>query len=221
MEIDIFSDPICPWCYIGKRRLERALKERPHYRPAIRWRAFQLNPDMPEEGMDRRQYLTTKFGDAERAGQLYENIRRVGAGEDIEFAFDKIKRTPNTVTAHRLIRFAGGTPRADAVIEALFQRYFVEGGDIGDADALIDLAAAAGLAREAVAAYLKSDEDVVAVRQEDFSARRMGIQGVPCFIVNKQYALSGAQEPEAFFPILDMAAQETSEPALGNWLRIG
>ncbi len=208
MEIDIYSDPICPWCYIGKRRLERALGLREEHKPRIRWRAFQLNPDMPEGGMERAQYLALKFGGADRAGQLYDNIRRVGETVGIEFAFDRIARTPNTIQAHRLIRYASGTPYSDAIIEALFRCYFVEGGEIENSESLVALAVEAGLDAETIAAYMTGDENLDEVRREDGSARRLGIQGVPCFIINNQYALSGAQEPEAFFPLFEMAAQE-------------
>lgn len=213
MEIDIYSDPICPWCYIGKRRLERALAQRESYSPMIRWRAFQLNPDMPPEGIERSRYLRLKFGGAERARQLYDNIRRVGESVGIGFAFDRIDRTPNTLQAHRLIRFVNGTPHSEPVIEALFQRYFVDGGTIDDVEALIRIGVESGLDEERLTAYMRSDENLEEVRQEDNAARRLGIQGVPCFIINNQYALSGAQEPEAFFPIFEIASQEAAAAA--------
>ena len=210
MEIDIYTDPICPWCYIGKRRFERALEHRREHQATLRWRAFQLNPDMPAEGIERSRYLTLKFGGAERARQLYENIHKVGVTVGIDFDFDKITRTPNTLQAHRLIRYANGTPQSDAVIEQLFFSYFVEGGSIDDTETLIQIAVESGLEEAAVTAYLSSDEDLNEVRQEDSAARRLGIQGVPCFIINNQYALSGAQEPEAFFPIFEIASQEVT-----------
>ena len=208
MEIDIYSDPICPWCYIGKRRLEQALERRQAHGATIRWRAFQLNPDMPVEGIERDRYLTLKFGGSARADKLYENIRLVGETVGIDFAFDKIARTPNTLQAHRLIRYADGTPHADIMIERLFHRYFVDGGMIDRTEDLIEVAVEVGLDEAAATAYLQSDENLNEVRQEDSAARRLGIQGVPCFIVNNQYALSGAQEPEAFFPIFEMASHE-------------
>ena len=211
MEIDIYSDPICPWCYIGKRRLERALERQREHNPVIRWRAFQLNPEMPVDGIERRKYLTLKFGGVERARQLYDNIRRVGSTVGIDFAFDRIDRTPNTLQAHRLIRFSNETQQSEPVVEALFREYFVDGGTIGDVDNLISLGIQAGLDAQSLTAYMKSDENLEAVQLEDSSARRLGIQGVPCFIINNQYALSGAQEPEAFYPIFEMAAQENKE----------
>ncbi len=215
MEIDVYLDPICPWCYIGKRRLERALEQSRQEAPVIRWRAFQLNPDMPPEGLERGQYLTLKFGGAAGANRLYDNIRRVGDSVGIPFAFEQIARTPNTIQAHRLIRYAGGTPQSDAVIEGLFRGYLVDGGAIDDAENLIRIAISAGLERESVTRFMNSDAELNDVRQEDAAARRLGIQGVPCFIINNQYAFSGAQEPEAFFPIFEMAAQEQAVPAPG------
>jgi predicted DsbA family dithiol-disulfide isomerase len=211
MEIDIYSDPVCPWCYIGKRRLEQALAQRDEHNPVIRWRAFQLNPDMPAPGLDRGRYLALKFGGSDRATQLYDNIRRVGETVGIDFAFDRIARTPNTLQAHRLIRYANGTPHADTIIETLFRRYFVEGDSIGDIESLIEIGIAAGLNADLIRAYMTSDEDLDTVQEEDSSARRLGIQGVPCFIIDSQYALSGAQEPEAFYPLFEMAAQEESQ----------
>ena len=213
MKIDIYSDPVCPWCFIGKRRLEHALAQRPEKGTTVRWRAFQLNPDMPQEGIERSRYLTLKFGGEARAQKLYENIRKVGASVGIDFAFDKISRTPNTIQAHRLIRFANGTPYENILIERLFIRYFVEGGLLDNTDDLVQVAVESGLPESDVSSYLSGDVNLVEVQQEDSAARRLGIQGVPCFIINNQYALSGAQEPEAFFPIFEIASQEKSEAA--------
>jgi len=210
MNIDIFSDPICPWCYIGKKRLGEALARRPDMPVAVRWRAFQLNPDMPADGLDRQSYLQAKFGGAERASQIYDRIARVGREAGIEFRFDLIERTPNTIPAHRLIRYAQRPDigQGDAVTDMLFRAYFLEGRSIGDAAALIDLGVEAGLEREPLAAYFETDEDVDEIQAEDMFARRSGIGGVPCFIVNGKYALSGAQEPESFLPLFDMAGQD-------------
>ena len=211
MEIDIYFDPICPWCFIGKRRLERALAQRPEQNPTVRWRTFQLNPEMPQEGMERSHYLTMKFGGEKRARYLYENIRKVGTSVGIKFDFDKISRTPNTIQAHRLIRYANGMPQCDAIIERLFVRYFAEGRPIDNTDALIQIAVEAGLNENDATTYLLGAENLIEVRQEDSAARRLGIQGVPCFIINNQFSLSGAQDPEAFFPIFEIASQEVSE----------
>jgi predicted DsbA family dithiol-disulfide isomerase len=210
MRIDVFSDTICPWCFIGKRRLERALAERPQDGLSVNWRAFQLNPDMPAEGMERGRYLEAKFGGAVNADAIYEQVRAAGDSEDIPFAFDKMTRTPNTVQSHRLIRFAGGKgDRAqDAVVEALFNAYFLEARDIGNAEVLIETAAAAGLDPEEVRAFLASGAEVEEVRAEDASARSAGISGVPCFIFNGHHALAGAHPPEVLFQIFDLIKEE-------------
>ena len=201
MLIEIFSDVICPWCFIGRRRLARALEARPGLEPALRWRAFQLNPGMPPEGMDRQDYLTLKFG-AERGGPVYERIRETGLEEGIEFRFDAIGRTPSTLAAHRLIRESGA--RQTAVVDALFDAYFLNGEDIGDKERLADIAARAGWDRDEAEAFLGSEAAAGEVRQEDARARAMGIQGVPCFVVDRRYAISGAQEPEYFAPLFDL-----------------
>jgi len=216
MHIDIYSDPICPWCFIGKRRLERALKARTAFRPTLRWRPFQLNPAMPAEGMERRAYLTLKFGRPDNATRIYRQIRQVGATEGIDFRFDRIPVTPNTVDAHRIIRLAarsGDAAVLNAMLEGLMRAYFSDGRDIGDPATLAALATDSGLDRQTARALLESDEDIVEVREEDLKARRAGIEGVPCFIINGRYALSGAQEPEAFYALFDMALQDAREAA--------
>jgi predicted DsbA family dithiol-disulfide isomerase len=208
MYLDVFSDTICPWCYIGKRRLERALKARPQRDLKVRWRAFQLNPGMPAEGMERRAYMEAKFGGAERARAVYEAVSAAAAGEGIAFAFANIRRTPNTLNSHRLVRFATRVNRQDDVLEALFQAYFLAGRDIGNRSTLGEIAAETGLDRREAAAYLAGDADREALLNEDAMARRAGINGVPCFIFNGRFALSGAQEPEAFFQLFDLAREE-------------
>jgi predicted DsbA family dithiol-disulfide isomerase len=207
MNLDIFSDTICPWCYVGKRRLERALQARPQPDLSVRWRAFQLNPAMPAEGMERKAYIERKFGGADRARAIYDNVRRAGDGEGIAFDFEAIRRTPNTVQSHRLVRYASVQGRQDETVEALFRAYFVEGRDIGDAAVLSDLATGAGLERAAVADYLAGNADTDAVLAEDVFARRQGLNGVPCFIFGGRFALSGAQEPEVFFQMFDLARE--------------
>lgn len=217
MRIDIFSDVICPWCFIGKRRLERALREKPQTDIDIHWRAFQLNPDMPVQGMPRQVYLDTKFGGTERASQIYDTIRQNGAREQIDFQFDKIERTPNTVKAHRLIRFASERGAADPLVERLFTGYFYEGVDIGDTDRLADLAEEVDLARDEVLAFLDGSEATADVLAETRFAYENGINGVPCFIFNRHYALAGAQEPEAFFPLFELARnEEEQQPKAAN-----
>ncbi|MFQ5959455.1 MAG: DsbA family oxidoreductase [Alphaproteobacteria bacterium] len=209
--IDIISDVVCPWCFIGKRRLERALAVRPDLDVEVVWRAFQLNPDMPPEGMERAQYLAAKFGSDANAGRIYAEIEKAGAGEGIDFAFDRIHRTPNTVDAHRLIRFAGEQGRQDRLVELLFRRYFEQGVDIGEHERLVEAAAEADLDAETVRAHLASDVGVDAVRVEDLQARRLGVSGVPCFVIDRRFAISGAQAPEVFRRVF-----ETAEHALAT-----
>ena len=213
MKIDIISDAICPWCYIGKRRLEQALTLAPQPGLETGWRPFQLNPDMPAEGIDRKEYLRAKFGDS--AGRNYDRIAAIGREVGIPFAFDRIQRTPNTILAHRLIRYAARENVQDPMVETLFRAYFTEGRDIGNRDTLVELAAAAGLEAKAVEAYLAGTEDDDTIRTEDAFARQIGISGVPCFIVDRQYAISGAQPAEAFVEVFELAQKggESDQPA--------
>lgn len=202
MQIDIFADPVCPWCYIGKRRLERALARRNIENSRIRWRVYRINPNLPAGGMPRSEYLRSRFGKAAWARKHFNDIQRVGESEGIGFNFERIERIPDTTQAHRLIQFALDTPHIDKLIETLFRHHLVEGGCIGRIESLIELAAAAGLDRAAVATHMNSGGDDI--NRQDKAARRLGVRGVPFFIVNKQFALSGAQEPEAFYPLFDM-----------------
>ena len=206
MHLDIFSDTICPWCFVGKRRLARALAQRPQPKMAVRWRAFQLNPGMPPEGMVRERYIDAKFGSSERAKRIYEAVTAVGASEGIEFNFAAIRRTPNTLLSHRLLRKAGREGLQDPLLDALFQAYFIDGRDIGNAAVLTEIGESIGLS--GTAAYLAGNEDSEEVRAEDGLARRQGINGVPCFIFNYRFLLSGAQEPESFFQLFDLAREE-------------
>jgi predicted DsbA family dithiol-disulfide isomerase len=204
MQIDIFSDTICPWCFIGKRRLERALAARPQPGLEIRWRAFQLNPDMPPGGMDRQAYLAAKFGGAQGARQVYDRVRAAGESEGIAFAFEAIGRTPNTIDSHRLIRLAQDSGAADQVLD---------GEDIGDREVLVAAAQAAGLDGQEVRAYLASDAGADSARTEDARAREIGIQGVPTFILGGKYSLSGAHEPEVLFQLFDLGREEAETSA--------
>jgi len=205
MRLDIYSDTICPWCYVGKRRLERALAIRPQTDLTIQWRAFQLNPGMPPEGMDRREYLEVKFGGADRAGRIYEAVRLAGESEGIDFDFSRIRRTPNTFESHRLLRHAHQAGRQSETLEALFQAYFLDGADIGSRGVLLGCAERAGLDVPEAARFLDSDAEMESTLAEDRLARRQGINGVPCFIFNGRFALSGAQPPEALLQLLDLA----------------
>ena len=212
MRFDIFSDVVCPWCYIGKRRFARALNQRLDIRPEISWRAFQLNPDLPRDGMDRAEYVTMKFGGGRRAEEIYKRVTEAGLGEGIDFRFDKIRRTPNTTDAHRLLLYAAGAKAQDAVVDRLFVGYFTEGADIGDTETLAALAGEAGLEIDPARRFLTSEQGRETVMEDLSFAYRMGITGVPCFILEGKYALPGAHEPEAFQPLFDLAKQEAAAP---------
>jgi predicted DsbA family dithiol-disulfide isomerase len=208
MKIDIIADTVCPWCYVGKKRFERALELRPVENLQVGWRAFQLNPAMPPEGMDRRQYVAEKFGGMERARTVHNGIKRAAAEEGFQFNFKAIEKTPNTIHSHRLIRYAAEFGAQTAVVGAVFDAYFLDGRDIGDIGVLSDIAGEAGLDRDAAATYLESDVDIETILAEDELARRLGVNGVPCFIVNRKYAVSGAQSAEVLVQVFDLAAQE-------------
>ncbi|MBK1697972.1 DsbA family oxidoreductase [Rhodovibrio salinarum] len=208
MRIDIYSDTICPWCFIGKRRLERALAERPQPDLKIHWRTFQLNPDMPAGGLDRQDYLARKFGGAENADRVYAAVRQAGNEEGLAFDFEAIERTPNSLMSHRLLRFAGERGDQDPLVERLFNLYFIEGGNLEDPDVLIQAAADSGFDPDAARGYLEAGAGIQETQEEDMQARKAGIQGVPTFILNGQYALSGAQEPKVLFQMFDLAREE-------------
>jgi predicted DsbA family dithiol-disulfide isomerase len=212
--VDIVSDAICPWCFIGKRRFERALAAAPDgVAVLIGWRPYQLNPEMPPAGIDRKVYLAAKFGGGARADEIERRVSEAGAGEGIDFNFAGMLRTPNTIDAHRLIGLAGRAAQQDPVVEGLFRAYFLEGRDIGDVAVLAAVAGAAGLDEKVVRDYLAGREDVDRVKSEDGMARRMGIQGVPCFVFNRKYAVSGAQEPAVFLEVLERARREAAGEA--------
>lgn len=212
IRIDLFSDVVCPWCFIGKRRLERAIKSRKTQPISIHWRAFQLNPHMPPEGMLRQHYVKAKFGGPERANQIYSNIRSAGESEGLDFAFEKITRTPNTLAAHRLISWATAHDKGSTLVEALFQAYFFEGRDLGSIDILAEVAMENGLDRDAAKAFLHSQNGFMEVAAETRYAYENGVTGVPCFIFNKRYSVAGAQEPEAFFPLFDLGQEDDLAP---------
>ncbi|SNS35110.1 MULTISPECIES: DsbA family oxidoreductase [unclassified Azospirillum] len=205
MFIEIYADLVCPWCYIGKRRLEQALELRPGLSVDIRWMPFQLNPELPEAGMDRATYLVAKFGSIDRARQLSAMVEQAASKEGLPLRLDLVRRTPNTTNAHRLVRFAERFGRSTEMASTLFQSYFAQGLDIGATSILLELAIANGLPGDEVATYLSSEADKAAIRAGDQQARQLGVQAVPCFVFERRYALSGAQEPQAFLPFLDMA----------------
>jgi predicted DsbA family dithiol-disulfide isomerase len=207
LTIEVFSDVICPWCYIGKRRLEKALELLGgSHDVQVLWRPFQLNPGMPPGGIDRRAYRTAKFGSWERSLELEARVAAVGAEGGIPFAFDRIARTPNTFDAHRLIWYAQQQGRHDVMVEALFQAYFMEGRDIGDRRVLADIAAKAGL--DQAEGFLASDHGADDVRHEEDRGHRLGIDGVPHFLFNGRVTLSGAQEPETILAAIEKAVRK-------------
>lgn len=203
VKLDIISDPICPWCYIGKSNLDRALEKVGDHPFEIEWHPFQLNPDMPLEGMDRREYLETKFGGKDNAVRVYGQIADAAeaAGVDIDFA--GIKRTPNTLNAHRAIHWAGIEGRQTLMVNALFKAYFKEGRDIGDIDVLADIADGIGLDAAMIRKLLQSDADVKDIQERDKWAREKGVTGVPCFIVGQRHAVPGAQPPELWAQVIE------------------
>lgn len=205
MKIDIIFDTVCPWCYIGKRRLEMALSMRPQIKVKPNWRPFLLNPEMPPEGIDRTAYLVKKFGSESRVRRIYGAIGEAGLSVEIDFAFDRIGKTPNSVDSHRLVRFAHERGLADEVAEALFVEYFINGRDIGDLRVLTEIGAANGLDAKEVKAYLNTDADVGTIHDENVRAHRLGINGVPSFTFNEKFVISGAQEPQVLARMLDAA----------------
>jgi len=206
MRLDIFSDTICPWCFVGKRRLARALAARPQPKLSIHWRAFQLNPGMPADGMDRARYIETKFGSSERAKRIYEAVTAVGANEGIDFNFDAIRRTPNTLASHRILRRAARFGLQDQLLDALFAAYFITGHDIGDHRVLAEIGHSVGFPDPE--GFLAGADGTLEAKAEDGLARRQGINGVPCFIFNGRFQLSGAQEPESFFQLFDLSRED-------------
>jgi predicted DsbA family dithiol-disulfide isomerase len=199
LTVDVISDVTCPWCYLGKKRLEKAIAAfDDKWKVRVHWLPYQLNPTMPEEGISRKEYRIRKFGSWERSLALDAKVVEVGETEGVRFAFDRIERTPNTVGAHRLISLADQQRCQDAVVEALFRAYFTEGRDISNRQTLIDVVAEAGLERQLAVSMLNSDEGMDAFRQAEELSRRHQVDGVPFFILNNEITLSGAQQPDAF-----------------------
>jgi len=197
LSVDVISDVICPWCYVGKRRLEKAIAA--HGKPVkVRWLPFQLNPTMPKDGISRRDYRTKKFGSWERSLELDAQMAAAGQAEGIHFAFDRTERTPNTLDAHRLIWLADKEGIQDAVMEALFRAYFTEGRDISNRQTLIDVVAEAGLDRKRAEAVLNSNDGLEAMKEAGGLSQQHRVDGVPFFIINGKITLGGAQPPEAF-----------------------
>ena len=210
LTVNVISDVICPWCFIGKRRLENAIVALNGQREVrVRWHPFQLNPTMPMEGISRREYRIGKFGSWERSQELDAKLIAVGETEGIHFAFDRIERTPNTVDAHRLTWLADKHECQDAVMEGLFRAYFTEGRDISDRQTLADVVVESGLGRQLVEDMLKGDDGMNAIHEGEGLSRRHGVTGVPFFIINEKVALSGAQAPETFLEAFRQAMDGT------------
>ncbi|WP_133488601.1 DsbA family oxidoreductase [Aliiroseovarius marinus] len=203
IRLDIFSDPICPWCYIGKARLDFALESRPDHPFQVQWHPFQLNPEMPPEGMDRRTYLETKFGGQEKAVKAYMPVIEEAAASGVEINLEAIKRTPNTMNAHRVIHWAGLEGKQNAVVDRLFRAYFVEGRDLGDNEVLCDIAASAGMDGEMVARLLASSADASDLLARDMDARHKGVNSVPTFLIANQHVVPGAQPIKLWQQVID------------------
>jgi predicted DsbA family dithiol-disulfide isomerase len=217
LTIDIVSDVVCPWCYVGEKRLEEALKDEAG--PVmVRWRPYQLDPTIPEGGLDRAEYMEKKFGKTGRLESVHDNLTRLGADLGVPFAFDKIKRSPNTLDAHRLIRWAAPAGVQAEVADRLFKAYFVEGRDIGDRTVLVDIAKACGLDAGEVETLLADGADSELVRQEIEQAQAMGVSGVPFFIFGGRLGVPGAQEASVLRQAMAEARQAmaaaSSEPAV-------
>lgn len=213
LTIDIVSDVVCPWCYIGKRHVEKAISQwrekHPDAAVNVRWHAFQLNPDQPVEGTDRRDYIEAKFGGPQRAKEVYARVANAGRAAGLALNFDGIKRQPNTLAAHALIAYAqmaDDGAHADAVAERLFKAYFVDGVFIGDIDVLVAIAVECGLDGESTRAVITQQVTLDQVAAQDANAREQGVTGVPYFIFNNRVALSGAQPPEVLLDAMEQSA---------------
>ncbi len=211
LAIEVVHDLVCPWCFLGLRRLLRALHRRPDLSFDIVWRPFLLNPDMPRVGMPRADYVVRKFGGEERARRLYASISEIGRAEGVSFRFDRIRRTPSSVDAHRLVRWAVASSHGTDMVEALFCAHFTDGRDIGDAHVLAAVAQSCGLDGGEALRFLHGEAEGDAVHGENLRAHRLGINGVPCFVIGGRHAIAGAQEPEVIERLLDVALVEAQE----------
>jgi predicted DsbA family dithiol-disulfide isomerase len=206
VRIDVVSDVVCPWCFIGKHRLEKALALRPDIAVEVHWRPYFLNDWIPREGISREEYLTTKFGSVERYKGIAQRVSQAAAAEDLLYASDKIKRQPNTLDCHRLIHWADAKGNAAEMKQKLMDLYFTQGADLTDRETLVKAAADVGLDAKTVRDALASGQDVAQVEQEAQSAKASGIEGVPCFIFGGKFAVSGAQSPETLAEAIDRMA---------------
>jgi len=207
VRVDVVSDVVCPWCFIGKRRLEKAVALNPDIPVEVHWRPYFLNDWIPREGISRKQYLTTKFGSPDRYKSIAQRVSAAAAAEGLTYAMDKISRQPNTLDAHRLIRWADGIGKAGEMKQRLMNLYFTEGADLTDRAVLAQAGADIGLDADTVRRALASDKDVAEIEREALSAKEAGIDGVPCFIFGGKFAVSGAQAPEYLAEAIARAAQ--------------
>lgn len=203
IRLDIFSDPVCPWCLIGKANLDRALESHPEHPFAIEWHPFQLNPDMAAEGVDKRSYLAARFGGVDKLEQIHARLRDSAKSAGVDMDPDTPTRIPNTLNAHRLIHWAGLEGRQTAMVSALFRAYWRKGRDIGDASVLAAIAGEVGLDAAAIARLLATDADADDLRARDQDARAKGVNAVPTFLIAQQFVLSGAQPPELWGQVID------------------
>lgn len=208
IRLDIFSDPVCPWCHIGRANLNRALESRPDHAFQIEWHPFQLNPDLPREGVDRADFLEKRFGSREKAVAALANVQRAATDAGLEMHPERAARMPNTLDAHRLIHWAGLEGRQHAVVEALFAAFFRDGRDIGDAAVLSAIAAECGMDAEVTARLLASDADRDDLAARDADAREKGVTAVPTFLIDRQFVVPGAQSVETWQQIIDEIAEQ-------------
>ena len=198
IELDIFSDTICPWCYIGKKRLDKAIEKHNHLEFKQTWRPFQLNPSIAPDGMDRQEYLVSKFGSADAAKTIYDNIYEEGLKVGIDFNFDSIEITPNSFNSHRLLALAYEKNIQIEVLDDLFESFFLKGEDIGNPNILLSIATNNLIDEDELKNYLSNKDNIEPLANEELQARKMGISSVPTFIVNKQIVINGAQTSENF-----------------------
>ena len=210
IELDIFSDTVCPWCYIGKKRLENALNKYKNLKIKQTWRPFQLNPGMQPDGMDRQEYLISKFGSSDAAKTVYENIYEEGVKEGINFNFELIEVTPNSFNSHRLLALAYNANIQEKVLDDLFESYFLHGKDIGDPNILLQIAIKHNIDAEEFKSYLSDQENIEPLANEEIQAKKMGISSIPTFIINKQIVINGAQTSENFELIFEKLKARTN-----------
>lgn len=211
IRLDIFSDPVCPWCLIGKANLDRALAAHPNHPFVIEWHPFQLNPDMPADGVDKRSYLAARFGGEAKLDEIHNRLRAMAQKAGVAMDPDKAERLPNTLNAHRMIHWAGLEGKQSAMVSALFRAYWRDGRDIGDVEELCDIAEEVGLDPLAIARLLATDADASDLLARDQDARKKGVTAVPTFLIAQQYVISGAQPPEVWAQVIEELVAKAAE----------